>query len=121
MSTQHELGNKGEEAARKFLLEKGYLILEKNWRFGRAEIDIIAKDKSTLVFIEVKSRSTNRYGAPEEFISKKKMKFLTQAASAYMEKINHSWEIRFDVLAILITINQVNQIKHFEDAFFFGV
>ncbi len=114
-------GQKGEELAVTFLAEKGYDILETNWRFKRAEVDIIAKEDKILVFIEVKTRTTDYFGAPEESINDRKKALLTDAASAYMELINHDWEIRFDYISVIYEDAENFQLKHFKDAFFPGL
>lgn len=101
-----------------FLIEKGYLILEKNWRYGYGEIDLIASDEATkeLVIVEVKTRSTRRFGEPEASVSAAKMKKLQETAAAYREKTNHLGECRFDVIAI--SLEDENPIWHIEDAFY---
>ena len=116
-----ETGKKGEDLAVKFLKEKGYEILETNWRFRRSEVDIIAKDGAILVFVEVKTRSYDYFGKPESFVSTRKKVLLQDAASAYMRKINHTWEIRFDIIGILMQNPTNIEINHFEDAFFPGL
>ena len=117
MSTHIELGNRGESLAEKYLLENGYQILERNWRFSRAEIDIIAKDGEILVFVEVKTRSSELFGKPEESVSPRKEALLKDAAAVYMEQIGHDWEIRFDIISFLIT-GDTYSYKHYKDAFF---
>lgn len=112
------IGDKGEAIAVDFLDRKGYQILETNWRFSRAEIDIIAFDGEILVFVEVKTRSYDYYGKPEEFVTLKKEKLMADAATVYMDKINHDWEIRFDIISILLPKNKTPIIEHFKDAFF---
>lgn len=120
--TKHlETGKKGEAIAVKFLESKKYEILETNWRFRRAEIDIIAKDGETLVFVEVKTRSYDYYGPPESFVSERKKTLLIDAANAYVREINHNWEIRFDIIGILMNQSDSHSLKHFEDAFFPGI
>lgn len=84
MKSNKEIGQIGEDAAVIFLEQLGYNILERNWRFSRAEIDIIAKDHDILVFVEVKTRSYNYYGEPEDFINERKEHLLSDAASQYM-------------------------------------
>ena len=118
MSDHNELGIRGEEIAIELLKKKGYKILERNWRYKKAEIDIICKKDDILIFVEVKTRSTMKYGMPEDFVSKSKRKLMFGAANAYMEKINHFWEIRFDVISILMNKLYPPKIVHFEDAFF---
>ena len=118
MARHNEIGKKGEAIAKAFLLNKGYQFLDANWRFKRAEIDLIFKDDEILVFIEVKTRSTDHFGQPEEFLSKKQERLITAAASAYMD---HDWEIRFDIISIIFKSEQSYSIKHMEDAFFPGL
>ena len=112
-------GKRGEKIAIDYLVSKGYKILEENWRFKRAEIDIIAKDKEgVLIFIEVKTRSYTFFGEPEVFVDEKKKKLLLDAASQYMKTINYEWAIRFDIIGIVIDKSNNVKISHFEDAFF---
>ena len=120
MAEHIDLGKSGEAFARKHLEDNGYEILEVNWRFQRAEVDIIAKDGAVLVFIEVKSRSTSSWGPPEQSISPKKRMLLADAASRYMELIHHEWEIRFDVISVIIHQDTLQSIEHHKDSFFPG-
>ena len=69
MEEKHILGKKGETIAKEYLLEKSYSIVEKNWRYVKAEIDLIAQKEDVIVFVEVKTRSSNNYGDPESFVS----------------------------------------------------
>jgi putative endonuclease len=116
-----KIGNKGEELAARFLSNSGYRIIERNWRFKRAEIDIVCMDGETMVFIEVKTRSSDYYGEPEEFVNDKKEKLLFDAANAYMELSQHEWAIRFDIIAILLHGDKSTVTKHIKDAFFSGI
>lgn len=120
MAKHIETGKKGEALAKSFLEKKGYKILELNWRFSRAEVDIIAMQEEVLVFVEVKTRSYDYYGTPDAFVTEKKETLLADAAAAYMEEIDHDWEIRFDIIAILLHSPNNISIEHFEDAFFPG-
>ncbi len=116
MAIHNELGKKGEKVAQKYLIEQGYTILETNWHFGKAEIDIIAQKDQVLVVIEVKTRSSEHYGKPEIFVNKKKMKLLLDAINHYVERKNINNEIRFDIISIII--NQYRQdLEHIKDAF----
>lgn len=117
MARHLELGKEGEELAKEFLIAKGYVILESNWRYKKAEIDLIAKKDEILVFIEVKTRSSNYYGNPEDFVNLKKLKFMAEVAPVYMEQIGHEWEIRFDIIGILKTPDGT-KTTHLEDAYF---
>ena len=117
MTNHIDTGIRGEAIARSYLIEKGYHILEKNWRFSRAEIDIIAMDGQILVFVEVKTRSSDIFGKPEESVNSHKQHLLIDAANVYMDQINHEWEIRFDIVSIILKGDNFS-IEHFEDAFF---
>jgi putative endonuclease len=119
MSTQKnkEKGNYGEDLAAKFLSNKGYGIIERNWQFIHNEIDIIALDGKTTVFVEVKLRYTDEFGNPEEAVSTKKMREIKRAAEEYIyvKDLEH---YRFDIVAITLWPNQQPEIVHFDDAFF---
>jgi putative endonuclease len=115
-----DLGVKGEKLAQNHLRALQYEILETNWRFQKAEIDIIAYENEVLVFLEVKTRTTDRWGKPEDSISPKKQALIADAASQYMEQINHEWEVRFDVISIIIPENGQHRLNHHKDAFFPG-
>ena len=121
MALHNAIGKKGEELAQQFLEGKGYSILENNWRYRKAEVDLIVMDGEVMVFVEVKTRSSDRFGRPEEFITAKKEVFMAAAASAYMEKSGHEWEIRFDFISIILMGEHHHEIEHFEDAFFPGL
>ena len=121
MTVQQEYGRWAEDLARDFLLKQGFEILALNWRYKRAEIDIIGKEKEVLVFIEVKMRSYSGFGLPEEMVSKRKQRLLIDAAMAYMRTIGHEWEIRFDIIAVMGSPDKGAEIKHFRDAFFPGL
>lgn len=117
MAKHNETGNRGEAIAAAYLAAQGWEILERNWRFSRAEIDIIAKEGKVLVFVEVKTRSTDYFGKPEEFVSFRKEQLMTDAAGVYMEKTSHDWEIRFDIISVILKGEQ-HRLEHFRDAFF---
>ena len=117
MAAHNELGKKGEKMALDYLIADDYEVLEINYRFSRAEVDIIARKDELLVFVEVKSRSSLKFGVPESSVNNKKIRLLMDAAYHYMEKIDHSWEIRFDIISLLIKKNQTPFLKHIKDAF----
>lgn len=116
MASHNDLGFKGEAIAREFLVKKGYDILDENWVYGKAEIDLIAYHNQQLIFIEVKTRSSTTFGQPEDFVSIAKQNLLASAATAYIELMNHQREIRFDIIAVLFNQNKYT-INHIEDAF----
>lgn len=117
MNHNLELGQKGEEIAINHLENKGFNILDLNWRHSRTEIDIIASLKSITVFIEVKTRSNTRFGHPEEIISTSKMNRMAEAAEVYMNDKEIEGEIRFDIISIILSVDK-QELKHIEDAFF---
>ena len=117
MAKHINLGKKGEQLAIEHLRQKKYEILATNWRYKKAEIDIIALYQNMIVFVEVKTRSTNFFGYPEESVSKAKKRLLSFAAEAYMYEKKIETDMRFDIIAITITA-QKNMIYHIEDAFF---
>ena len=124
MAKHNDIGQRGEQLAADYLIQKNYTILDRNWRYGRAEIDIVAMDGATLVFAEVKTRSDDLFERPESAVDDKKRRLLARAAVAYMRKIGHEWAIRFDIVAVVLkhfsekVETDVFFIDHFEDAFF---
>jgi putative endonuclease len=121
MKTNEHLhtGARGEDAASDFLQAKGYILLHRNWKQYPHEIDLIALHGNTLVFAEVKTRSTSYFGKPEDAVSPAKQSRLQAAAEAYLEEYPHNGEIRFDVIAVVNGKHQ-QDIHHIEDAFFPG-
>ncbi len=114
-----EIGQEAELAAASFLEKKGYRIIEKNYRFRKAEVDLIAEHNGHLVFIEVRSKKNSDFGFPEETISSRKEELYLQAAAHYMEKNSSELKLRFDLISIIHTTSD-NEIKHFEDVDFEG-
>ena len=117
MASHNDLGKFGEELAVDFLRNKGYDILETNWTFQKAEIDIIAQKESILAVIEVKTRSSIEYGLPQEFVKPKKIQLLTKAINEYVISNDLDLEVRFDIIAISKEKNNFN-IEHIENAFY---
>ena len=117
MMDHMELGKAGEALALALLEEKGYRILEKNWRFGREEIDIIARDGNFIVIVEVKTRSSNVFAEPEASVTKSKQRILVRAANAFVNYRRQSGEVRFDIITILIR-PEGDVINHMVDAFY---
>ena len=112
-----ELGERGEKIAFQYLLERDFMIKEKNWRRRHLEIDIIAMKDDMLIFVEVKTRFSSYFGTPESAVNWSKQKKLARAANAYMKYRNYNGEARFDVISVIL--NKKNQsIEHFEDAFY---
>jgi putative endonuclease len=115
MATHNQLGNTGEEKAATYLMQKGYTILARNYRYRRAEIDIIAQLGNLLVFAEVKTRGSDKHGYPEEFVSPKKVELFLTAAEEYIFQHNWPHDIRFDIISVTATTEF--RIHHIEDAF----
>ena len=111
------LGKAGEDLAVAHLEGKGYRILERNWRWGKEEIDIIAIDGKFLVIVEVKTRSSNVFAEPETSVTKYKQRILVRAANAYARYRRHPGEVRFDIVTILIR-PEGTTINHIVDAFY---
>ena len=116
MAEHNELGKLGEELAVEFLQKNSYEILETNWTFQKAEIDIIAKKENTLAIIEVKTRSTTDFGLPQDFVKPKKIQLLVKAVDEYVTSNDLDVGVRFDIIAIHKEDNAFI-IEHLEDAF----
>ncbi len=116
MAEHIDFGKQGEEIAVNYLIEKGYEILERNWRNRHKEIDIIAKDGKELVIVEVKTRKSNNYGEPDLAVNKQKQRLLIYAANAYIFRNNLDINTRFDIISIVFNDGEP-VIDHIEDAF----
>lgn len=121
MAEHNELGKKGEDLAVEFLLQNDYTILERNWTFQKAEIDIIAKKENIVTVIEVKTRSSLDFGLPQDFVKPKKIQLLIKAVNAYIndreKDFEDDLEIRFDIIAIHKT-QETFDVEHLTDAFY---
>ena len=118
MAEHYELGKKGEQLAVNYLMNEGYKIVERNSRFQKAEIDIIATKEKMLISVEVKTRSNNDYGNPQDFVNPKKIKLMVLAMNEYILKRNLDIELRFDIIAITKNKSSFN-VEHFQDAFLY--
>ena len=117
MAKHLELGKKGEILAKEYLEEKDYEILDENWITGKLEVDLIALKDKVIVFIEVKTRTGNFFGEPEDFVNSRKQQLLVAAADEYIYLMEHKGDIRFDIVAVLFDKKNNFTIKHIEDAF----
>lgn len=117
MANHNELGKRGEQLAVAFLLKLGYEIMKTNWQEMKFEIDVIAKEKDEVVFVEVKTRSTDVFGVPEEAVTLKKQKHLIEGADFYIQEKEIDLECRFDVISIILNSNQ-EEVKHIKNAFY---
>ena len=110
-------GEWGEKIAVDYLVKKGYHIITRNWHHGHEEIDIIAKDGDMLVIVEVKTRESDAFGNPEDFLSRGQQKRLINAADAYVNEFELDIDVRFDVIGITVD-TKPPQIIHIDDAFY---
>ena len=110
-------GFQGEELASRYLVKKGYRILERNWRSEHYEIDIVALDRDIIVFCEVKTSKTNRFGPSITWVTPEKIKHISEAASEYITTHNtKDFSFRFDVIGLEVKGGKI-EINHIEDAF----
>jgi putative endonuclease len=118
MAKHIELGKLGEDIATEYLIKKGYQIKERNWYFNNAEIDIVAFDKDQLVIVEVKTRSAAIFEEARDAISDNKIRFLVNAAEAYILEKDIDCETRFDVIMIKWYGEGKYELEHIEEAFY---
>ena len=120
--SQHkqELGKKGEDLAAAYLRKKGYEIVARNYRSGRSEIDILAQKDGWLIVVEVKTRETDAYGAPEESVGIGKINMLVQGVESYMLDKDLDCQVRYDIVSIILNTYK-KEITHLEDAFWPGL
>ena len=117
--TPKELGEYGEELATLHLIKQGYTILERNWFFGKNEVDIICqKEEGVLVVVEVKARNSDFFGDPQSFVSTGKQKSIVKVSNEYVLENDLDVEVRFDIIAVLKNSKQ-ERLEHFEDGFYF--
>ncbi len=111
------LGNRGEETAAAYLVQKGFVIIERNWRHGHLEIDLICKDKDSIVFVEVKTRRNRLYGGASYAVSSRKKRNLSRAADAWLSR-EGDWSspCRFDVICLTGNSDSFS-LQHYTDAF----
>ena len=116
MADHNELGKQGEKLAVEFLQKNGYEILETNWTFQKAEVDVIAKKEDLLAIVEVKTHSSIDFGLPQDFVKPKKIQLLVKAVNEYVTQNDLDVSVRFDIIAIQKNGNEFI-IEHLEDAF----
>ncbi len=119
MSKSHrKIGDEGEDVAVAYLESKGWHIIDRNYFFEKAEVDIVATDGTFIIFVEVKLRSDTFFGRPEEFVTPEKEKNIKKAAEAWVyERKMETTMVRFDIIAIVHKKGGEPEISHFEDAF----
>lgn len=117
MAEHYDLGKKGEQLAVDFLLKKDYEIVARNYRFEKAEVDIVAQKKDILAIVEVKTRSTTDFGNPQDFVKPRQIKNLVKAVDEYVTVNDLDVEVRFDIIAI-VKEKGTFKIEHLENAFY---
>ena len=117
MSISYNFGQEAEKRAAHFYLSKGFHILHKNYRYRKAEVDLIVQKSNLLVAVEVKARSSDYFGDPHSFVSKKKIQLLVMAMDAYIQERNLDVEVRFDIMSYLYQKGEW-QFKHLPGAFY---
>lgn len=117
MADHNDLGKKAEDLAVEFLQKNGYKILIRNFRFQKAEIDIIAEKDNLIIITEVKARSTDAFMLPQEAVNKRKISLIVSAANHYLEEFNKNQEVRFDIISVLPDEKGKLIIEHIIDAF----
>lgn len=120
MAEHNLLGSKGEMLAMRYLQEQGYAIRELNWRSGHKELDIVAQERDVLVFVEVKTRTTDYYGDAADAVTPAKMKNLIVAAEAYIKSKKIDADVRFDIITVVGSGDDC-KIEHIPNAFYPGI
>ena len=115
MAAHNDTGKWGEDLAVAYLEKKGYTIVERNWKSGRRDIDIIALDDDVVVFVEVKTRRNRLYGEPEDAVDYHKLQNLQQAISHYVKFRNIRQDIRFDIISVVGTLGSEPDIQHIQN------
>ena len=119
MAEHNELGKWGEDEAALYLEDEGYVIIDRDWKIGKRDLDILAlsPDGKTLAVVEVKTRSGDDYQRPEEAVDGRKMRNLAIAANAYVKEHQVDKELRFDIISVVGVGHQVEHLEHLKDAF----
>ncbi len=120
MAEHNIIGQKGEELAAKIMREKGFRVVDMNWKFGHLEMDVIAVSRKEIAFVEVKTRTSSFGGKrPEEFVDELKRRRMAAAANAYIKFHKIELTPRFDIIGITMdaTTHEVKEVTHLEDAF----
>jgi len=115
-TAKQNLGNWGEKLAEDYLVQNNHIVVERNWRVGRAEVDLITKDGRTLVFVEVKVRKNASFGNPEDFVNSSKANRIKSAAVEYQFLNNYNGFIRFDIVSILGSVKKF-ELLHLPDSY----
>lgn len=116
--TNQEIGNIGENAAANLLIEKGYKILECNYRISHLEVDIIALKDDVVAIVEVKTRAVNYLVSPQEAVNYQKQKYIVSTANTYMRRFRRTEEARLDVITVLHKNGTAVEVEHVDNAYY---
>ncbi len=117
MAEHNRTGKSGEERAAEYLTARGYVIRDINWKNGKLELDIVAYKDRTLVIVEVKTRSSERFEYPEDAVNSRKIRHIIDAADAYIQRYELPFEVRFDIISVIKKGDEY-EINHIPDAFY---
>ena len=117
MTDNIKRGKEGEQLTEDFLKEKGYVVLERNYRYKKSEIDLVVSQDNWLIFVEVKTRSSNAFGYPEDFVEKSQQEKIFEGALHYMDAKDWLGNVRYDIVAVDLSTG-IPEITHIEDAFY---
>ena len=117
MATHNDTGKQGEQLAKEFLVANNYVIIETNYRYKKAEIDIIALKNDTLAIVEVKTRSSTDFGSPESFVNKKKIKLILDASNAYIAQHHLDYNVSLDIISVIWGTEPT--VEHIENAYYY--
>lgn len=117
MAEHNILGLEGEEMAAEYMKRQGYTILDRNWRSGHKELDMVAVKDGTIVFVEVKTRSGSEWGNPEDAVDMRKIRRIVRSADAYLRLKMIDMDVRFDIISVISNNGNLN-LEHIEEAFY---
>lgn len=118
MADHNQRGNESEEIASRHMISKGYVILQRNWKAGKLELDIVARKDSTLIIVEVKSRKEDDIVDPLDAVDDKKIRRIILATDSYIRQNDWNGDVRFDLISVIRPFEGETLIEHIEDAFY---
>lgn len=117
MAKHNLLGHEGEDIAAKYLEQHGYVVQDRNWRCGHKDLDLVVTKDNTIVFVEVKTRTSTEWGDPQEFVTDRKIRRIVNSADAYLRYNQIDMDVRFDIISIVVERGEF-KVEHIEQAFF---
>ena len=115
MAAHNDLGKWGEDLAADYLRDKGYVIIDRDWKSGHHDLDIVAKEDETLVIVEVKTRRNRLFGNPEEAVDYRKLRSLQMAINHYIKYRHINGDSRLDIITVVGTVGEEPEIEHIKD------